>query len=140
MTPDEARDIARATHAAMYPPKPKRRTGKTPEAKVSEQIDKYLKQLDFYVLRTSAGMAEIGGRKIALGRTGGHDRTCCAPNGCYVSIEIKSATGTPTPAQLRQREFIERRKGLVIIARSAADVRAGLVARFGEAVVRGWEG
>lgn len=125
--------------AVRRPPTPKKRSGKTPEAKVSAAIDTYLKQLDFYVLRTSAGMAEIDGRKMSIGRAGTHDRTCCAPNGAYVSIEIKSAIGTPTPAQLRQREFIERRHGLVIIARSPADVRAALVARFGEDVVKGWE-
>lgn len=117
----------------------KKRKGATPEAKVSAQIDKYLAKLGFYVLRTSAGMATIDGRKIQMGRAGTHDRTCCAPNGHYVSIEIKSETGAPTDAQLRQKEFIERRGGLVIVARSAADVRLALVARFGETVVSGWE-
>lgn len=126
-------------HAVRRPPTPKKRSGTTPEAKVSNAIDRYLKQLGFYVLRTSAGMAEIDGRKMSIGRAGTHDRTCCAPGGCYVSIEIKSAAGTPTPAQLRQKEFIERRGGLVIVARSTDDVRAALVARFGEATVCGWE-
>lgn len=115
------------------------RSGATPEAKIAKQIDDYLKLLDFYVLRTSAGMAEIDGRTIALGRKGTHDRTCCAPNGRYVSIEIKSAKGSATPAQLRQREFIQRRQGVVIIPHSVEELRAGLVQAFGEQTVSDWE-
>lgn len=127
------------THALYHKPQPKKRSGKTPEALVSAAIDKYLEKLDFYVLRTSAGMAEIDGRTIQIGRAGTHDRTCCSPMGHYISIEIKSASGKPTPDQERQRLFIERRHGLVIIARSVADVRAALVERYGETTVRIWE-
>ena len=43
--------------------KPKRRSA-TPEAKVSKAIDSYLQLLDFYVLRTSAGMAQMIGRPV----------------------------------------------------------------------------
>ena len=103
--------------------KPERR-GATPEAKVSKAIDAYLELLDFYVLRTSAGMAQIEGRKMSMGRIGTHDRTCCAPNGRYVSIEIKSAKGSPSPAQLRQNEFIQRRNGIVIIAHSVDELKS----------------
>src|SRR5689334_2029540 len=92
-------DIARARGMRRYTP-PKR-TGKTPEAKVLTACIKYLERLGFYVLRTSAGLTEFGGRKMQIGRAGGHDLTCCAPNGRYVSVEVKSATGTPSPAQIR---------------------------------------
>lgn len=140
MTPDDWAAEARARRAAQRPKPTTTRKGQTPEAKAAEDIDKYLKQLDFYVIRTSAGLAEIGGRKIQIGRKGQHDRTCCAPGGYFVTIEIKSERGTPTPAQLRQQRFIERRGGLVIMgARSRADVRAALVARFGEEQVALWE-
>jgi hypothetical protein len=133
-TPEE---IARARGMRRYS-QPKR-SGKTPEAKVSAAIDKYLKRLGFYVLRTGAGMAEIDGRKIQIGRTGGHDRTCCAPNGRFVSIEIKAPGGKPTDAQLRQRDFILLRQGVVIIPDSVPALRAGLVVAFGETEVARWE-
>jgi len=115
------------------------RRGATPEAKVSAAIDNYLTLLDFYVLRTSAGMAQIDGRKMSMGRVGTHDRTCCAPNGRYVSIEIKSAKGSPSTAQLRQKEFIQRRNGIVIIAHSVDELRSGLADAFGAQTVDDWE-
>ena len=79
---------------------PKKRSGKTPEAKVSEACDALLEKLGFYVIRTSAGLTDFDGRKMQIGRKGQHDRTCCAPDGRFVSIELKSATGTPSDAQL----------------------------------------
>jgi hypothetical protein len=126
------------TYVARRQAKPKR-PGATPEAKVAKAIDSYLEQLDFYVLRTSAGMAQIGDRKMSMGRVGTHDRTCCAPNGRFVSIEIKSAAGSPSDAQLRQKGFIQRRNGIVIIPHSVAELRAGLVDAFGAQTVADWE-
>lgn len=140
MTPDEWTTEAQKRRDAQRPKTATKRSGKTPEAKVSAQIDKYLERLDFYVLRTSAGMTEIEGRKFSFGRAGTHDRTCCAPGGYYVSIEIKSRSGKAKANQLRQAEFIARRGGLVIMEpRSVADVRAALVQRFGEGKVLEWE-
>jgi len=115
------------------------RRGATPEAKVSKAIDDYLALLDFYVLRTSAGMAQIEGRKMSMGRVGTHDRTCCAPNGRYVSVEIKSAKGSPSTAQLRQKDFIQRRNGIVIIAHSVDELRSSLADAFGAQTVADWE-
>lgn len=135
-TPEEAR----RDHAAMYHKPPAKRKGKTPEAKVAEKIDEYLEKIGFYVLRTGAGVTKFDDRYVTIGRAGTHDRTCCAPGGYFVSIEIKSKRGKARANQLRQAAFIERRGGLVIMEpRSVADVRAALVARFGEDVVRGWE-
>jgi hypothetical protein len=93
----------------------------------------------FYVLRTSAGMVTIDGRAVAIGRKGGHDYTCCAPNGSFVSVETKSATGKASPAQLRQREFIQRRNGVVSLPHSLAELQADLREAFGAAVVAQWE-
>ncbi len=135
--PDEITDYEK-TYVPGRQAKPIRR-GATPEAKVSKAIDNYLQLLDFYVLRTSAGMAQIEGRKMSMGRVGTHDRTCCAPNGRYVSIEIKSAKGSPSTAQLRQKDFIQRRNGIVIIAHSVDELRSGLADAFGAQTVDDWE-
>lgn len=118
--------------------KPKR-SGQTPEAKVASACVKYLESLDFYVLRTGAGLIDIDGRKVAVGRKGGHDYTCCSPDGKFVSVEIKSATGKPSEAQLRQQRFIERRGGIVIIPHSKDELRAGLVSAFSAQTVADWE-
>lgn len=122
--------------------KPKR-SGKTPEAKVADACVKWLELLDFYVLRTGAGMVEFDpartGRKVAVGRKGGHDYTCCSPNGRFVSMEVKSATGKPSEAQLRQRTFILRRQGIVTIPHSLDELKADMRAAFGAQTVADWE-
>ena len=48
-------------------------------------------------------------------------------------------SGVQTEAQRRFQARVEALGGLYILARSVADVRAALVGRFGEEVVRGWE-
>ena len=118
---------------------PKKRTGQTPEAKVAKACIAWLKLCGFYVLRTGAGMVDIGGRKIAIGRAGGHDYTCCAPNGRYVSVETKSMSGKPSAAQLRQREYILRRNGIVSIPHSLDELQHDMRAAFGVEQVAEWE-
>lgn len=138
LTPDEIQ--ARAAHAAMYhKPTPKKRSGKTPEALVSAAVDRYLKKIGAINIRTNAGAwQDESGHYIQGAKAGTSDKTCCVA-GAFVAIETKSATGKLTDAQQRYQARVERLGGLYIAARSAADVRAALVARFGEATVRQWE-
>lgn len=139
MTPDDIKAAAISSHRAMYhKPPAKKRTGKTPEAKVSAAIDRYLTKIGALVLRTSAGLAEIEGRKIQIGQPGVSDRTCCLPNGYFCAIEIK-ATTKPTEAQERYLLSVKARNGVEVVAYSVADLRAALVTRFGAATVEGWE-
>jgi hypothetical protein len=143
MTPEEIKAAAIASHRAMYhKPPAKKRTGKTPEAKVSAAIDKYLKKIGALSLRTSAGLAEIEGRKIQIGQKGVSDRTVCLPavNGvaAFCAIEIK-ATTKPTLAQQQYLNRVRTLGGLALVAYSVADVRAALIERFGLATVEGWE-
>lgn len=134
-----------ASHKAMYhKPTAKKRTGKTPEAKVSAAIDRYLTRIGALALRTSAGLAEIEGRKIQIGQKGTSDRTVCLPsvNGApaaFCAIEIKATTGL-TPAQQQYLNRVRTLGGLAIVAYSVADLRSALVERFGLATVEGWEG
>ena len=113
--------------------------GQTPEAKVASACVAWLELCEFYVLRTGSGVVTIEGRRMAVGRAGGHDYTCCAPNGAFVSVETKSAAGKASPAQLRQRKFIQRRNGIVSIPHSLAELQADLRAAFGADVVAQWE-
>jgi len=117
---------------------PKKRSGKTPEAKVSAAIDRYLKKLPCLPLRTSAGLIEIDGRKIQMGRKGTSDRSVLFQGGLWVSIEIKATTAL-SDAQKRYRARVEDLGGLFIEARSVDDVRAALQDRFGVITVSTWE-
>lgn len=141
MTPDEQAAEARARHAAMYPKRPAKRRGQTPEAKVKNQVDAYLKRLGVINIRTNAGSWQDGdGRWIYGAKAGTADRVVCLPNGVFCAIEDKSTTGKLSEAQRRYGERVTALGGLFVVARSRDDVRAALVARFGEATVRGWEG
>lgn len=136
-TPEEAR----RDHAAMYhKPPAKKRKGKTPEAKVSTAVDNYLKKIGAITIRTNAGAwQDDSGHWIMGAKAGTADKTVCLPGGHFAGLEVKSATGTQTDAQKRWQARVEGLGGLYILARSVADVRTALVARFGEAVVKGWE-
>ena len=134
MTSDSRNDTQRNHLRAPTP----RRSGSTPEAKVTAAIKRYLTKIDAHVLRTGAGVAEFNGRKVSIGQAGCSDLTCCI-DGRFVAIEIKSATGQTTPAQAAYLVRVQRAGGLASVARSAEDVRAALVRAFGESVVAGWE-
>lgn len=139
MTPDDIKVHAQAAHRAMYhKPPTKPRKGKTPEAKVSAAIDRYLAKIGALVLRTSAGLAEIEGRKIQIGQKGVSDRTVLLPGGFWLSVEAK-ATTKPTLAQKQYLRRVEALGGLAVVAYSVDDLRAALVGRFGAATVEGWE-
>lgn len=118
---------------------PKKRKGSTPEAKVLKACVEYLELLGCYVSRTGAGLLNVEGRTISMGRTGGLDLTCCTPHGCYLAVDAKSATGKPTPAQLEQQRLIETCGGTALFARSVEELRAQLCAAYGPQRVAQWE-
>lgn len=143
-TPEEIKAAAIASHKAMYhKPEPKRRQGKTPEAKVSAAIDRYLKKIGALSLRTSAGLAEIDGRKIQIGQPGVSDRTVCLPavdggRSAFCALEIKATTKL-TLAQVKYLERVRSLGGITIVAYSVEDVRQALIKHFGEETVKAWE-
>lgn len=98
---------------------------KTPEAKVSAAIDRYLKSIGALNLRTSAGLAQFGDRKVLMGAVGTSDRTCCI-QGKFVAIEIKSAVGKTTERQEAYLARVRAAGGVAIVARSVDDVQAAL--------------
>lgn len=130
--PESAYHVARNTTA------PKKKSAK-PEAAVLKACIAYLEDCGCYVLRTSSALATFGERKMQVGRVGCADLTLCTPDGRYVACEVKSATGTPTPEQLRQQRFVQRRGGISLIVHSKAELRAALIAAFGAATVACWE-
>jgi hypothetical protein len=126
------------SYVARRPPTKKKT--KTPEAKVSTAVDKYLKRLGVINIRTNAGSwADDDGRIIMGAKAGTADKHVCLPNGVFTAIETKSAIGKQSEAQQKYQARVEALGGIYILARSSADVRAALVARFGEATVALWE-
>lgn len=135
--PSEITDY-QAHHVALNRPPTKKRTGMTPEAKVSKANDRYLATLPCMVLRTSAGMTEIGGRKIRIGKAGTSDKTILFPGGRWVSLEEKATTSL-TDDQKKYRQQVIALGGVFIESRSVADTRDGLITAFGQQTVEDWE-
>lgn len=120
--------------------KPTPKKTKTPESKVSTQVDRYLKKIRVINIRTNAGSwADDEGRVIMGAKAGTADKHLCLPNGVFCAVETKSASGKQSEAQARYQARVESLGGLYVLARSAADVRAALVQRFGQEQVENWE-
>lgn len=132
----DTRNQTQRDHLRYSPPK---RKGPTPEAKVSAAIDRYLKKIRVINIRTNAGFwQDEQGNTIMGAKAGTADKHCCLPGGHFCAIEAKAGT-KQSEAQAKYQARVEALGGLYILAHSAAEVRAALVARFGEAQVKAWE-
>lgn len=117
-----------------------KRSGKTPEAKVTAAIDKYLSTLGCIVIRTNSGAWQGEDGNYILGaKAGTSDKTLCLPGGHFAALEIKAGTNTLSAAQKRYKARVESLGGLFIEAHTVAELRAGLVAAFGPQQVAQWE-
>lgn len=137
MTPEQIQQHAKL-HRASYKAAPAKRSGQTPEAKVSKAVNKYLDSLGAINLRTGAGSVEVDGRRIAIGLAGTSDRTLCLPNGMFAAVEIKATTKLSD----RQQRYLDRVAalgGVAIVARCVDDVRDALAERFSLDTVEAWE-
>jgi len=124
--------------AHLHPPTKKR--GKTPEAKVSLQLDAYLKKIGAINIRTNAGSWQDENGKMIMGaKAGTSDKTCCLPGGIFCAVEAKSANGKLSEAQERYAARVRHLGGLYIVARSVSNLRVALVIYFGEDIVSRWE-
>lgn len=139
---DNRNDTQRATR---HPPTPKpKRSGATPEAKVTKAIRTYLDAIGAHTLRTGAGVTSIEGRTIQIGQAGQADLTVCLPAtpggiSAFCAIEIKAGKNKPSTLQARYLDKVRAVGGLAIVAYSADDVRAALVQHFGIDTVTAWE-
>lgn len=119
----------------------KKRSGTTPEAKVSKAIDAYLSLIGCINIRTNSGAwQDEHGNYIYGAKAGTSDKTLCLPGGGrFAAVECKAGTNTLSEAQKRYKARVVALGGLFIEARSVADLRAGLVAAFGAQTVADWE-
>lgn len=112
-------------------PEPAKRTGKTPEAKVSAACDAYLKTLGCINIRANAGSwADESGHMIMGAKAGTSDKILCIA-GRFVALEIKAARGVQSDAQKRFQGRVTALGGLYILAHSVDELRSALVAAFG---------
>ena len=127
------------SYVSRHKPTPKKRSGSTPEAKVLKACIDYLELLGCYVSRTGAGLVQVDGRTISMGRTGQLDIVACTPHGCYLSVDAKSAKGKISDAQQKQRDLIEARGGVALFPHSVDELRAGLCVAYEPQRIAQWE-
>lgn len=100
---------------------PHKRSGKTPEARVTEAGNKYLASIGALTVRINQGTFKVVDpsgktRYISGPPAGTHDWLVCLPNGRFMTVEYK-ATTTPTDAQLDFQRKVLALNGLSIIVR-----------------------
>lgn len=67
------------------------------------------------------------GRFIRYGHVGSADILGILPDGRFLAVEAKTATGTQSKAQRVFQEMVTRNGGVYILARSVADLEGALV-------------
>lgn len=118
---------------------PKKRSGPTPEAKVSAACDVYLKLIGALCIRANAGSwQDDSGHYIQGAKAGTADKILCIASR-FVALEIKAAKGKQSDAQKRFQSRVEALGGLYILAHSKDELREALFAAFGLDTVVGWE-
>ncbi len=94
------------------------------EANVQALIMLALSDAGCLVWRNNVGcLPDRNGRPVryGVGGNGGSDIIGIAPDGKFLAIEVKTALGQPTDAQLNFINAVQRKGGRAGIARSAAE-------------------
>ena len=94
------------------------------EANVQARIMMALSDVGCLIFRNNIGcLPDRAGRPVryGVGGNGGSDLIGIAPDGKFLAIEVKTALGQPTDAQLNFIKAVQRQGGRAGIARSAAD-------------------
>jgi len=94
------------------------------EANVQALILLALSDAGCLIFRNNVGcLPDRTGRPVryGVGGNGGSDLIGIAPDGKFLAIEVKTALGQPTDAQLRFIQAVQRQGGRAGIARSAAE-------------------
>jgi hypothetical protein len=105
------------------------------EADTQDAIRLAAHSLGLVLWRNSVGLAVDGLRRIRYGLAVGSSDLIgiIMPEGRFIALEVKSATGRPTPEQERFLDLVRRSGGFAAVVRSVEDVRAAVErARRGE--------
>jgi hypothetical protein len=122
-------------HLRYTPPK----KGKTPEAKVTAECDRYLKLIGCINIRANAGSwADDQGHMIMGAKAGTADKILCVA-GRFVALELKAAGGVQSEAQRKFQARVTALGGLYILAHDAGELKSALVVAFGAQAVTDWE-
>lgn len=104
----------------------KRRKGSS-EAPVLHDCLRYLKKRGIFAWRNNSGTLWTNGQPVSFGYPGSPDIIGILPDGTFLGVECKSATGRQSEKQkkFQQRASVEN-QGVYILARSVEDLERGL--------------
>ena len=96
------------------------------EADIQRQILDYLRVQHIFAWRNNTRTVFVAGRPLKFGIPGGGDIIGILPGGRFLSVEVKTPTGTTqkkrAEAQWQFRRAINESGGLAIVARSVEEV------------------
>jgi hypothetical protein len=93
-----------------------------PESKLMHQIMAALSEKGCFVLRTNSGVYyDSQGNRITIGFKGLSDLVGFRPDGKFFALEIKTATGRPSPEQIKFIDFCRSKSIPAGIARSVEE-------------------
>lgn len=100
----------------------------TPETRAKREIRLAASDLGCVLWSNAGGVANLrNGRKLRYGLgVGSADLIGIAPDGRFLAVEMKSATGKATPEQRQFLALVARRGGVAILCRTAMGLRAAL--------------
>jgi len=100
--------------------KRKRSSGR--EAQVLHDCLKSLHSLEVFAWRNNTGTLWTNGQPVSFGYPGSPDIIGVLPNGRFLGVECKSATGRQSAKQKKFEAKLGTNKGLYILARSADEM------------------
>lgn len=93
-----------------------------PESKLMHRIAAALSEHGCFVLRTNSGVYyDSQGNRITIGFKGLSDLVGFRPDGKFFALEIKTATGRPSPEQIKFIDFCHSKNIPAGIARSVEE-------------------
>jgi hypothetical protein len=94
----------------------------TPESQILAAVLRRLQARGIYCWRNSVGAYQVQGRWIRYGLPGSSDVLGILPDGRFLAVECKAASGRLSPEQTAFLERVRAAGGVAIIARSASDI------------------
>ena len=98
------------------------RDGNTREAPVLHACLKWLHTRGVFVWRNNSGTAWINGQPVSFGYPGSADILGILPDGRFLAVECKSATGRQSDKQVKFQQKIEANSGVYLLVRSEQEL------------------
>ena len=100
--------------------------GAVSESAIVAQCLEWLALRRIFAWRNNTGSATVDGRFIRYGHPGSGDILGVLPDGRFLSVECKTATGRQSKAQKLFQKMVESRGGVYVLARSSDDLERAI--------------